>query len=79
LHEDKKYYATAEEVYGEGVETLVEEEDSQPLSEPIVQPIKIKKFQLEEKDLPLTRFSKQYGCSPVSHRSFINVSCSHSL
>ncbi|KAF9366918.1 U5 small nuclear ribonucleoprotein component [Mortierella sp. NVP85] len=60
LHEDKKYYATAEEVYGEGVETLVEEEDSQPLSEPIVQPIKIKKFQLEEKDLPLTRFSKQY-------------------
>lgn len=59
LHEDKKYYPTAEEVYGEGVEALVEEEDSQPLSEPIVQPIKVKKFQLEEKDLPLTRFRKQ--------------------
>ena len=36
LHEDKKYYATALEVYGEGVETLVMEEDAQPLSEPII-------------------------------------------
>ncbi|KAG0348168.1 U5 small nuclear ribonucleoprotein component [Podila humilis] len=60
LHEDKKYYPTAEEVYGEGVEALVEEEDTQPLTEPIVQPIKTKKFQLEEKDLPTTRFRKQY-------------------
>ncbi|KAG0333237.1 U5 small nuclear ribonucleoprotein component [Podila horticola] len=60
LHEDKKYYPTAEEVYGEGVEALVEEEDTQPLTEPIVQPIKTKKFQLEEKDLPITRFRKQY-------------------
>ncbi|KAF9584462.1 U5 small nuclear ribonucleoprotein component [Lunasporangiospora selenospora] len=60
LHEDKKYYPTAEEVYGEGVEALVEEEDTQPLTEPIVQPIKIKKFQLEEQDLPQTRFNKQY-------------------
>lgn len=59
LHEDKKYYPTAEEVYGEGVEALVEEEDTQPLTEPIVQPIKTKKFQLEEKDLPTTRFRKQ--------------------
>ncbi|KAF9898863.1 U5 small nuclear ribonucleoprotein component [Lobosporangium transversale] len=60
LHEDKKYYPTAEEVYGEDVEALVEEEDTQPLTEPIIQPIKSKKFQLEEKDLPLTRFRKQY-------------------
>ncbi|KAG0053013.1 U5 small nuclear ribonucleoprotein component [Gryganskiella cystojenkinii] len=60
LHEDKKYYPTAEEVYGEGVEALVEEEDTQPLTEPIVQPMKTKKFQLEEKDLPTTRFRKQY-------------------
>lgn len=74
MHEDKKYYPTAEEVYGEGVEALVEEEDSQPLSEPIVQPIKVKKFQLEEKDLPLTRFNKQYESSPVSHR-FLRSTC----
>lgn len=31
LHEDKKYYPTAEETYGEGTETLVMEEDAQPL------------------------------------------------
>lgn len=32
LHEDKKYYPTAEEVYGPEVETLVQEEDAQPLT-----------------------------------------------
>jgi U5 small nuclear ribonucleoprotein component len=31
LHEDKKYYPTAEEVYGAETETLVMEEDAQPL------------------------------------------------
>lgn len=46
LHEDKKYYPTALEVYGPGVETLVQEEDAQPLTEPIIAPIKRKKFQV---------------------------------
>lgn len=41
LHEDKNYYPSASQVYGQGVETLVEEEDAQPLSVPIVQPIKV--------------------------------------
>ena len=31
LHEDKKYYPTAEEVYGKETETLVMDEDAQPL------------------------------------------------
>jgi U5 small nuclear ribonucleoprotein component len=47
LHEDKKYYSTALEVYGEGVETLVQEEDAQPLTEPIVKPIKLRRFQVD--------------------------------
>lgn len=34
LHEDKKYYPTAEEVYGPDVETIVQEEDAQPLTGP---------------------------------------------
>ena len=38
LHEDKKYYPTAIEVYGEEVETTVQEEDSQPITQPIVAP-----------------------------------------
>ena len=41
LHEDKKYYATAEEVYGQDVETLVMDEDAQPLEVPIIAPIKV--------------------------------------
>jgi hypothetical protein len=31
LHEDKKYYPTAEETFGKETETLVMEEDAQPL------------------------------------------------
>ncbi|KAJ1968987.1 hypothetical protein IWQ62_000910 [Dispira parvispora] len=60
LHEDKKYYPTAVEVYGEEVEALVQEEDTQPLTEPIIKPIKAKKFQIVEKDLPATTYRKEF-------------------
>lgn len=59
LHEEKKYYPSAEEVYGEDVETMVQEEDTQPLSEPIVAPIQVRKFNIFEKDLPETHYSKE--------------------
>ena len=60
LQEDKKYYPDASEVFGPGVETLVQEEDTQPLSEPIIAPIKVKKFAIVEKDLPPTTYRKEY-------------------
>jgi U5 small nuclear ribonucleoprotein component len=60
LHEDKQYYPSAEQVFGPDVEVLVQEEDTQPLSEPIVAPIKIKSFAVEEKDLPPTYYSREY-------------------
>ncbi|KAK9352336.1 P-loop containing nucleoside triphosphate hydrolase protein [Lipomyces doorenjongii] len=60
LHEDKQYYPTAEEVYGPDVEAMVQEEDTQPLSEPIIAPIKVKKFAVEEADLPGVTFSREY-------------------
>ncbi|KAJ1988447.1 hypothetical protein GGI25_005268 [Coemansia spiralis] len=61
LHEDKKYYPDAEEVFGPGVETLVQEEDTQPLTEPIVAPINARKFQVsEETELPETSYSKEF-------------------
>ena len=60
LHEDKKYYPTAEEVYGPDVETMVQEEDAQPLTEPIIAPVKVRKWAVEEKGLPETRFDKGY-------------------
>ena len=38
LHEDKRYYPSARDVYGPGVETLAEEEDAQPIEVPIIAP-----------------------------------------
>ncbi|KAF8963961.1 P-loop containing nucleoside triphosphate hydrolase protein [Flammula alnicola] len=60
LHEEKQYYPSAADVYGPGVETLVQEEDAQPLSEPIIAPIKVRKWTVEEKDMPETRFDKGF-------------------
>ncbi|VDO92428.1 unnamed protein product [Soboliphyme baturini] len=60
LHEDKKYYPTAKELYGPDVETVVQEEDTQPLTEPIIKPIRQKKFQAVEQDLPNTVYEKEY-------------------
>ncbi|CAK7237576.1 hypothetical protein SBRCBS47491_010026 [Sporothrix bragantina] len=60
LHEDKQYYPTAAQVYGEEVEALVQEEDAQPLSEPIVAPVEQKKFAVEEADLPPVFFDRMF-------------------
>ncbi|XP_078443094.1 110 kDa U5 small nuclear ribonucleoprotein component CLO-like [Wolffia australiana] len=50
LAEDKKYYPTAEEVFGEGVEALVMDEDAQPLEQPIIKPVRNVKFEVSVKD-----------------------------
>ncbi|WFD31171.1 hypothetical protein MSPP1_002205 [Malassezia sp. CBS 17886] len=60
LHEDKVYYPSAAEVYGDDVETLVQEEDTQPLSQPIVEPEKIRRFAVEEAGLPALRFDRAF-------------------
>ncbi|KAK2784750.1 hypothetical protein FQN53_008306 [Emmonsiellopsis sp. PD_33] len=60
LHEDKQYYPTAQQVYGEGVETLVEEEDAQPLTQPIIAPVEQKKFAVQEADLPRVFYSREF-------------------
>ena len=60
LHEDKQYYPSADQVFGPDVEVLVQEEDTQPLTEPIVAPIKVKSFAVEEKDLPPVYYSREY-------------------
>jgi len=71
LHEDKSYYPSAEEVYGKDVENLIQEEDTQPLSEPIIAPIKAKKYQIQEKNLPHTYYSKQYLLDMTDHPSMV--------
>lgn len=60
LHEDRRYYPTAQQVYGEDVETMVQEEDAQPLTQPIIAPIEIKKFSVEEADLPPVYFDREF-------------------
>ena len=60
LHEDKQYYPTAQQVYGPGVETMVQEEDAQPLSQPIIAPVVQKKFVVQEADLPPVHFARDF-------------------
>ncbi|KAH8433611.1 116 kDa U5 small nuclear ribonucleoprotein component [Aspergillus melleus] len=60
LHEDKQYYPSAQQVYDQGVETLVQEEDTQPLSEPIIAPVQQRKFAVEEAELPPVHFSREF-------------------
>ncbi|KAJ1981745.1 U5 small nuclear ribonucleoprotein component [Dimargaris verticillata] len=71
LHEDKKYYPSAEEVFGADVEALVEEEDTQPLTEPIVKPVKVKQFQVVEKGLPETTYQKDFLVSLLGYPELI--------
>lgn len=60
LHEDKRYYPTALEVYGQDVETIVQEEDAQPLDKPLIEPVKKVKFQLKEQELPETTYNMEF-------------------
>ena len=46
LHEDKRYYPSAQDVYGPGVETLAEEEDAQPIEVPIIAPRRTTKVEV---------------------------------
>ena len=52
LHEDKKYYPTAEEVYGP-------DEDTEPLTMAIIEPVRKNKFEHLEQELPETTFFAQ--------------------
>lgn len=60
LHEDKKYYPTAMEIYGADVETIVHEEDAQPLTEPIIAPVKRSRFSVVEQDIPETTYELEF-------------------
>ena len=71
LHEDKKYYQTALEVYGEEVETTVQEEDSQPITQPIVAPVKSKDFDLVEKKVPQTVYAPEFQQSLMGYADLV--------
>lgn len=47
-------------MYGEDVETMVQEEDAQPLTQPIIAPVEQKKFTIQEADLPTVHFDRNF-------------------
>ena len=59
LHEDKKYYPEADEVYP-GVKTVTLDEDAQDLKEPIIKPVKQKNFSVLMKDIPKLKYDSDY-------------------
>jgi len=74
LHEDKKIYPSAEELYPEA-ETMVQDEDTQALTVPIIAPIKTRKYAHLEQDLPETTYNKEFLVDLMAHPDSIrNVS-----
>ena len=53
------------------VETTVQEEDTQPITQPIVAPIKPKAFDLVEKKIPTTRYSTEFLTSLMAHPALV--------
>lgn len=70
LHEDKKYYPDADEVYP-GVHTVTLEEDAQDIEEPIIKPIKVKNFSVLEKDAPSLHYSAEFVSSLMNTPTLI--------
>ena len=56
----RRYYPSAGEVYGPDVETIVHEEDTQPLTKPIIEPVRKNKFEHVEQELPETNYSMEF-------------------
>lgn len=71
LHEDKKYYPSAVEVYGPDVETLVQEEDAQGLNQPIIAPVVVKKFSHHSAELPETTYKLEFLTDLMDNTSLI--------
>lgn len=71
LAEDKRYYPDASDVYGADVETLVEEEDAQPLTKPIVAPIQRVSTSTLSEVRPSTTYSDEFLASLSSHQQLI--------
>ncbi|KAL7717945.1 116 kDa U5 small nuclear ribonucleoprotein component [Entamoeba marina] len=56
LNEDKTYYPSATSVYGDDVEVLVREEDTQTITQPLITPMKI----IEPEKIPENKYSYEY-------------------
>jgi U5 small nuclear ribonucleoprotein component len=70
LHEDKKYYPDAEEIYP-GVRTVTLDEDAQDLNEPIIKPVKPKVFSVLESEAPALKYEADFMTGLMSTPSLI--------
>ncbi|UIZ29797.1 hypothetical protein KXD40_003277 [Peronospora effusa] len=70
LHEDKNYYPDISEVYGDA-ETLVMEEDAQPIETPLIASVKTKTFSVLDQKIPQTTYSTQFLTSLMEHPQLI--------
>jgi 116 kDa U5 small nuclear ribonucleoprotein component len=70
LHEDKKYYPDADEVYP-GVRTVTLDEDAQDIEEPIIKPIRVKNFSVFEKEQPVLKYSNEFMASLMNTPNLI--------
>jgi U5 small nuclear ribonucleoprotein component len=70
LHEDKKYYPEAEEVFP-GVKTVTLDEDAQELNEPIIKPIKPKNFSILQKEAPALVYESEFLTSLMNTPALI--------
>eukprot|EP00501_MAST-03F_sp_TOSAG23-6_P001340 GSMAST32.ASY1.ANO1.1389.1 assembled CDS len=70
LQEDKQYYPDASEVYPDA-ETRVEDEDTQPITEPIIKPVKAKVFSVLEKEVPELNYSLEFMTTLMETTSLI--------
>lgn len=71
LHEDKKYYPSAEEVFGPDTEALVMDEDAQPLEVPIIAPIKQKRVETLESEPMRTRYGAEFMATLMANPELV--------
>jgi U5 small nuclear ribonucleoprotein component len=74
LHEDKKYYPDAEEVYP-GVKTITLDEDAQELNEPVIKPVKQKNFSVLVKEIPKLKYDSDYMTALMHSPTLIRNFC----
>lgn len=80
LQEDKVYYSTMSETFGNDVETVIQTTDNQTIEEPLLKPNVEKRSKIEDKTLPNTTYSKDYLVSLLGYPNKVrNVSLVGSL
>jgi len=71
LHEDKKYYPSAEEVYGAEADIVYAAEDTQALETPILAASKSRQFSHIETERPDTTFDYKFMAGLMDNMSFV--------